>query len=58
MIIDDVFPFSLIYPDGRILEWDGAITKNRINTDGTMDVSTVILSTVREGSIYDREGAD
>jgi hypothetical protein len=55
---EPALPFSLVYPDGRILEWDGAITRGRINIDGTMDASISVASQVLEGSIYDKEGAD
>lgn len=50
--------FRAVYPDGQIQEWDGALTAGPIKDDGTMDAEVSVLSIVREGSIYDKEGAD
>ena len=44
--------FQIVLPDGTIREFDG------IPADGTMGVNVTVTSEVREGSIYDAEGAD
>ena len=48
--------FLVLSPTGDIREWDGEIVAGPLKEDGTMECS--VLSIVRTGSIYDREGAD
>jgi hypothetical protein len=48
--------FRVLSPTGDIREWDGEIAAGPLKEDGTMECS--VLSIVRTGSIYDREGAD
>jgi hypothetical protein len=50
--------FRVVLPDGHIREFEGLITSHSIMTDGTMPVDVLITSPVREGSIYEPEGAD
>lgn len=50
--------FRVVYPAGQIQEWDGFIVPGPLMDDGTMDAQVSVLSIVREGSIYDKEGAD
>ena len=50
--------FRFVYPNGKIAEWDGTIALGRMKDDGTIDAECSVLSVVREGSIYDKEGAD
>ena len=48
--------FRVLSPTGDIREWDGEIVAGPLKEEGTMECS--VLSIVRTGSIYDKEGAD
>ncbi len=58
----EVQTFQVIYPDGEIMEFEAALPDLRYSEslDGGFDLSgpLKIKSTVRTGSIYDREGSD